>query len=243
MTYLLYHPRTRPGGRAMAEALGVEAGIGLRGRTPTTLIRWGSQRPVEYEPERVLNPSPALARASDKLRAFEAMDLAGVPVPFYGTDREGLPAGAVIGRTRRGYGGEGIVIYDTGLDVPDTHELYVQFIPGEREYRLHVVGSEVIRAQQKVPTDEAHPIRNHKNGYRFTGVVSRRLHSNRYEAAIAAVNALGLDFGAVDLLIGEDDQPYVLEVNTAPACSPLTARVYAEALQRHIGGTECNGSD
>ena len=237
MIYLLYHPRSRPGGRVMADALGVESGIGLRGRTPTVLIRWGTQRPV-VEPERVLNPIPALARASDKLRAFEAMSAAGVPVPRFAADPADLE-GAIIGRTRKGFGGEGIVIYkDDEWENLGMHELYVEFIESEREYRLHVVGGEVVRAQQKMPTDEPHAIRNHKNGYRFTGVISRRLHSNRYDAAIAAVAALGLDFGAVDLLIGEDDRPYVLEVNTAPACSPLTARVYAEALKRHIGGTQ-----
>ena len=237
MIYLLYHPRSRPGGRVMADALGVESGIGLRGRTPTVLIRWGTQRAVETN-ARVINPASALAKASDKLIAFQTMQAAGVPVPPFTGERllwsEALP---LIGRTRKGFGGEGIVIYDEGDELGE-HELYVKFIPSEREYRLHVVGGEVVRAQQKMPTSEPHAIRNHKNGYRFTGVVSRRLHSDRYDAAIAAVAALGLDFGAVDLLIGEDDRPYVLEVNTAPACSPLTVQVYAEALKRHIGGTQ-----
>lgn len=218
----------------MADALGVEAGLSLRGRAPSVLIRWGSQRAVETD-ARIINPARALALASDKLRAFEAMSDAGVPVPLFAANLPTMIEGSIIGRTRRGFGGDGIVIYE---DEPqEGHELYVQFIPSEREYRLHVVGGDVVRAQQKMPTDEPHAIRNHKNGYRFTGVVSRRLHSNRYEAATAAVRALGLDFGAVDLLIGEDDQPYVLEVNTAPACSPLTARVYAEAIHRYIGGT------
>lgn len=223
----------------MAETLGVESGIGLRGTTPDVLIRWGSQRTVPVEVPIVLNRPEALARASDKLAALRVMQEAGVRCPDV-TDDAGIAAlwhetpHTVIGRTRRGFGGEGIVIYDRDDELGMDHEMYTIFIHGAREYRLHVVGNEVVRAQQKVPTDEPHAIRNHKNGYRFTGIVSRRLHSNRYEAATAAVKALGLDFGAVDLLIGEDDQPYVLEVNTAPACSPLTARVYAEALHRLI---------
>jgi D-alanine-D-alanine ligase-like ATP-grasp enzyme len=52
---------------------------------------------------------------------------------------------------------------------------------------------------------------------------------------VNAVVALGLDFGAVDLLIGDDGQTYVLEVNTAPACSPMTAACYIGAFQRLLG--------
>ena len=46
--------------------------------------------------------------------------------------------------------------------------------------------------------------------------------------------ALGLDFGAVDLIIGQDKQHYVLEVNTGPACAPATLQAYVTALTKLI---------
>jgi len=49
-------------------------------------------------------------------------------------------------------------------------------------------------------------------------------------AAVSAVEALGLTFGAVDLIVGDDGHTYILEVNTAPACSPRTAREYVNAV-------------
>lgn len=53
--------------------------------------------------------------------------------------------------------------------------------------------------------------------------------------AVLAVNCLGLDFGAVDLLIGDDRETYILEVNTAPSCSPLTATEYIMAFKNMLG--------
>ena len=56
-------------------------------------------------------------------------------------------------------------------------------------------------------------IRNHQDGeWRQISCSPRRSIS---EQAIKAVETLGLDFGAVDLIL-HNDTPYVLEVNTAP---------------------------
>jgi D-alanine-D-alanine ligase-like ATP-grasp enzyme len=45
-----------------------------------------------------------------------------------------------------------------------------------------------------------------------------------------------LDFGAVDLVVDRDNKEYVLEVNTAPALSPLRLQHYAEALRKVLRG-------
>ena len=47
----------------------------------------------------------------------------------------------------------------------------------------------------------------------------------------AAIKALGLDFGAVDIIYNEaEDQHYVLEVNTAPGLEGTTLQKYTEAI-------------
>ena len=49
--------------------------------------------------------------------------------------------------------------------------------------------------------------------------------------AISAVDSLGLDFGAVDIIWNEsEDQYYVLEVNTAPGVEGTTLQKYTEAI-------------
>lgn len=199
-----------------------------------TVLRWGSRRPVPAGVP-VINRAAAIAAASDKLAAFERMQAAGVPVPAFTTDA-GAAAGwladgsTVLGRTRRQSRGRGIVVYRPGDSLDAGHELYTRLIPAVRdEYRLHVVGGEVIRTQRKRGPAGA-LIRSHAAGYRYVGLVSRRLHSARLDAAVEAVEAVGLDFGAVDLLVGTDGATTVLEVNTAPSCSPLTLAAYAAAL-------------
>ena len=57
-----------------------------------------------------------------------------------------------------------------------------------------------------------------------------------YEEAEEAVLALGLDFGAVDLVLCKDTGlPYVLEVNTAPGLhSPTVLAAYVEAIKEML---------
>jgi len=53
------------------------------------------------------------------------------------------------------------------------------------------------------------------------------------------VRACDLDFGAVDMLLfGGEEPSMVLEVNSAPACSPLTLSAYAEALRSLINRSQ-----
>ena len=53
---------------------------------------------------------------------------------------------------------------------------------------------------------------------------------------IDAVSALGLDFGAVDIIEDADGKLYVLEVNTAPGLEGQTLTLMAEALKELIDG-------
>ena len=117
MNYLMYHPRSRPSGQALAAALRARAGTGRSGLPPGTdcLIRWGSQRhPQLDEGQQVLNSPRALARAADKLKAFQKMQEAGLSIPVFAETPVGLNLWPLIGRTRRGRGGEGIVLYQEG---------------------------------------------------------------------------------------------------------------------------------
>jgi len=116
-------------------------------------------------------------------------------------------------------------------------DYFVEYIPTAREYRVHVAFGECIKISEKVAGPDGTPcpwIRNTGSGYTFRNPRTR-LGSLGQAAAIDAVRALGLDFGAVDLIVGDDANTYVLEVNTAPACTtPSTAIAYAEAFQNKL---------
>lgn len=256
--FFLYHRSTSPTGRVLAKALGISYGHLGPGQTrrrigsiqsslslARSIIRWGSQQdlPSGSPCERTLNGVGALSIASSKLRALEKMEAAGISAcPWFSPRRktssvsslpelrELSPEGVVLGRSCHGSKGRDIRVFQPGEE-PCGCELYTAYIPNTREYRIHVFQGEVIRVQGKYldfPEQHTNPyIKNYGQGFRFRAP-DRELHKDRLETACAAVDALGLDFGAVDLLIGTDKKCYVLEINTAPACSPLTARAYIE---------------
>lgn len=240
-TYLAYTRSSRPTGIALARELGFSHyGIRPPRRTPEILIRWGARTHMGY-PDKVFNTAVAIGRASDKVRTLEILDDNGIPhVPFF-TDWEQAQAygGVVLGRDRRGMQGRDIVAYDpTWGRLHRDHEWYSIYQEPTREMRLHVVGDEVVRIQGKYldfPEHARNPyVRNYANGYRFRSP-SLELRESRKQWAVEAVKVLGLDFGAVDMLLfGDEEECSILEINTAPACSPLTISAYAEAIERKI---------
>lgn len=240
MGFFVYHARTRPTGRLLARALGIEFGRATRASRlggGDVLIRWGTQEGVAGSWDTVINDPYALQFASDKLRALQKFEEHGVPHPAFGVTPESTWE-RYLGRDRHGFGGRDIIVLPTGMgdDLADS-DFYTKFIPNEREYRIHVYNGRVIRTQRKYLD---HPeqrtseyIKNHANGYRFRQP-RRSLNDSRLNAAINATKALGLTFGAVDLIVDHDGREYVLEVNTAPKCSPLTARCYVNAMAAHL---------
>lgn len=249
--YLTYTRTTRPTGRILAELLGLEQhGVRQPTRALDVLIRWGSVRQMPRA-RRVLNQARAIALASDKVETIARLSEAGIRcVPCFTTWEQALAASGgriILGRTRHGHSGKGIVVYDPtriyGERYPsepgEADEWYTIYHEPTREVRVHVVDDRVIRIQGKYldfPEQASlNPfIRNWDTGYRFR-TPRRGLRSRRREIAIEAVRNLGLNFGAVDMLLfGTDRKAMVLEVNTAPSCSPMTANAYAEALNQHI---------
>jgi len=110
------------------------------------------------------------------------------------------------------------------------------------EFRVHSFKGRSIRAGIKAPREgftldsrdpatRLHPwVRSWDGGWRikYDGVSSKRAHR---ELAHAAVAALGLDFGAVDIGTRRDGTLMVLEVNRAPGLVEGTIDVYANAIQ------------
>lgn len=242
--FLLYNNVGAVTARTLRRALGIRGGFVsyydrvIRNEEP--IIRWGESHTGQGLGPTILNEAEAIHCAKDKLRAFQKLAEAGVPIPNYSEDWRELPQDRVrFGRSRTGSGGNGIHVYLPGQECLPVHNLYTEYVPNDREYRIHIFNGNCIRVQKKIlryPERQTEDfLRNTSNGYCFE---APRLHltHDRIRAASQAVAALGLNFGAVDLVVGQDNQPYVLEVNTAPACSPLTARKYVDAFVAHLQG-------
>jgi hypothetical protein len=239
--FFLYHRRSRPTGEILARALGADHGDSVPPLDGDALIRWGSRAAGwPFSVSRELNPAAAIERASNKLESLNLMRDRGIPVPDFDTDPEALVERAgypILGRRIQHARATDVVLCLQRQDWRSSpRDYYVAYVPTTREYRLHVAGGEVIRVQGKyldVSEDYLPWVRNFSTGYRFRAP-RRRLHNARLNDAVGAVEALGLDFGAVDLIVSDNGAHFILEVNTSPSCSPLTGAAYVNAFARML---------
>jgi len=135
--------------------------------------------------------------------------------------------------------GRGIVISDSENPLVNA-PLYVKYVKKQEEYRVHVLGDRAFDIQRKMRSHEVPDesvnwqVRNHANGFVF-GRENVSLPADATRLAVDAVGALGLDFGAVDLIYNQhSDTYYVLEVNTAPGLVGTTLDNYAAAFREYL---------
>ena len=231
--------------KELADAFGtmrVHPDRAYRPKEEDVVICWGKVQKPMWNPnraKRVLNFSNHV----NKLHAFDEFKAHGVSIPEY---TEGLEQATiwinqghkvVCRQVLSGFEGRGIVIAKTVEELVRA-PLYVKYIPKQREYRIHVMNNEVIDITQKRlrngirdDPNRSRYIRNTDAGWIF----SRRLDPYPEIAEVEAINAvaaIGLDFGAVDVVIGRDDNvPYVLEVNSAPGIMGTTFVKYVNSFK------------
>lgn len=212
-------------------------------RRSSLVINWGSTLPLNALT--VVNRPEAVALAVDKADTFVALLRNGVSIPQFSTSLEVERQGIWLARTKlRGSGGDGIIVIRPGDNVPPA-PLYVRYIPKLLEYRVHVFnipGGSTTYVQQKLRRNETEQtadqklLRNHENGWVFANPTTE-VAADVLNEAKAAVEYLGLDFGAVDVVVGRDDgKAYVLEVNSAPGLQgETTLSYYADSILKLRG--------
>jgi glutathione synthase/RimK-type ligase-like ATP-grasp enzyme len=103
---------------------------------------------------------------------------------------------------------------------------YMEFVNAPREYRVHIFKGMSIRISEK---------KFGVKGETSTGdyITIKPTHNIGHvrQAARKAVRAVGLDFGAVDIL-ANDQQCWVLEVNSAPGLGGSLPKLYADVFSR-----------
>lgn len=240
---ILVRPPTRPssGAQTINEILGDSSRLSRRSPIPQqyrTVVNWGNSTPIVGEHvAHVINPPAAVALAINKLSALSAMQAAGVRVPNFTREAPEPRRGIWLARHNlTGSAGHGIQVVREGEPLPAA-PLYVEYVRKAAEYRLHVAFGRVMFCQFKLrkndneQTADQKLIRNHDNGWVFAPRSVEELHLTVKEEALKAVAALGLDFGAVDMIISKKDSlPFVLEVNTAPGISSPTLRTEYERV-------------
>lgn len=178
--------------------------------------------------------------ASNKIRTLEACTNEGLSTVPWTLEREIASEWltqnkTVVARaTLSGHSGIGITIHaNTETPLPNV-PLYTQYVKKTFECRIHVFKGRVIDAQikRKVRNAEENDpyIRNIHTGWVYCRE-GFTVDDRASTLAITACQAVGVDFGAVDLIYNQHyNQYYILEVNTAPGLEGTTLTNYANAF-------------
>ena len=193
---------------------------------------------------RIINHPDAVAKATNKLETFKSFEHAEFThIPPWTTDRTVVEqwindGHSVVCRTiLNGHSGRGIILADNVGQLVDC-PLYTQYVKKLKEFRVHVAFNDVIDVQEKrrrndVGKDADSRIRNHHTGWVYCREEITEPTDLR-QVAQSAIAALGLDFGAVDIIWNQkQDRCYVLEVNTACGLEGTTLTNYVNLLRGH----------
>lgn len=234
MLRIAYSGKSRPSALKIASELNNQVEL-IRDSTTPVDVNWGRANANSQ-----LNPD--ISNVTNKRRMRELFKEHGVPMPRLVSRDEictlairNERIGPFIGRPDKHTKGRGLwkicnvtqlnrALRGTRKKKAATH--FMEYIDKERaprEYRVHIFKGKSIRISEKVYTDES------KKEY-TTGKPRHEIGHVR-QAAKDAIAAVGLDFGAVDVL-ANDSECWVLEVNSAPGVGGSMPRVYAEAFRK-----------
>lgn len=178
---------------------------------------------------------------SDKITRMKAMSRNGVQlVPWaIGKDAHDLKL-PLYARKSRGFGAKDLmpVFQREEIDwrIAAGWDWFSSVVPIAHELRCWIWRGELLDTYEKRmdrPQDYRAMGRNFGQGFEFA-LVKERNQATRQ--AILAVDSLGLDFGAVDLIIEKGGDALVLEVNTAPGVIRSGAQATLEKLADRIEG-------
>ncbi len=191
-------------------------------------IRWGYTGGQPYG--MTYNSADAIHLSSDKERCRDYLHSCGLAVPI----DQGYP---LIGRTPRHHAGHGFYICRNERQKRRAQAhgatYFSTYYPKTKEYRAHVAHGKILLLQQKVSERPSSRVRwNARFGYTFHVIPWDEYIKPVCLLAIKAVDALQLDFGAVDVLSEPTSTSFppavICEVNTAPSVDGYTAERYAE---------------
>lgn len=230
------------GAKALADALDIKR-FNQRGNTiQETILNWGSshvKRKVDFLCA-IINHPVNVKIAGNKLETFKHLHgRVGIPEWTERADEAmrwlAEDSTVVCRQLLTGHSGKGIVIAQGTGDLVEA-PLYTKYVKKKEEYRCHVAFGNVIFLQRKarkldVPDDQVNwQVRNLDGGFIYAAE-NVEIPEEAKAQCVCAVGSLGLDFGAVDIVLGRDNGWYTLEVNTAPGIQGRCLDAYVRAFK------------
>jgi len=236
-SYLLYSNTTSTTGKNLATILNIPSGTVGPTKPVEHLIRWGSVAKVKHKPKKIYNSRNAIVLSSNKLKALTHLQRNNIRTPaVYSIDPTFAPSWKFpsLARTINHSRGRDIVLCLQAADALKAYdngsEYLIEYIPVQKEYRVHVFSGASIKISEKIlrgNEDMYKPwIRNHETGHVF---ISKNVEKYPAvaSAGVKAVNSFDLLFGAVDIVLSDTGVLFVLEVNTGPGLVASGLRKYS----------------
>lgn len=232
MLILGYAKCSRISAQAIAEAS--EGKIVAR-RSPDCQINWG-RNDTSLD---VLNGH--IGNTTNKREMRELFSAHDVPMPYlfravdtidWRDGRTDYPV--IVGRPDRHTHGRGFWKIETeqqldravrGTRTKKAATHFMEFIEAEHEIRVHVFNGKSVRMSEKHVEGT---VGNWKQYTTIKPTIDSKTKQKARKAAKQAVAAVGLDFGAVDILVDAKSNVYVLEVNSAPGIGGSLPKLYAQ---------------
>lgn len=208
------------------------------------VFRWGCTSNIP-EGSSVVNTAKAIHWCSDKRQGRLDMQAAGVPVPetwaaeaFRADYLQGIGKDGrwVLRPAQHAQGRNLVAGADSSLIDYLGSSLYAggyvsQLIDKVAEYRVFVCQNRAVWVAKKTPGNPEQVAWNVAQGGRFDNVRWNDWPMPVVKAALAAAKVSGTDFCGVDVMVDAEDNPYVLEVNSAPSqTSEYRQRCVAKAF-------------
>ncbi len=209
-------------------------------KAPTHIINWGDSEFESPHDVPLINNSEAVSLAVDKLACLTALQEANIPCVEFTTNVNEASAwmSPMYERTLvRSSEGRGIRFLELDDPINTRAKFWTKYFKAKKEFRVHVAFGKVIRVQQKKRLNGApsNRIRNYANGYRYSTNLNVVLDDFCLSECTRAMDVLGLDFGAIDLLYRVSSNSFrILEINTAPAIESGTIIDYYNAFSGEI---------
>jgi len=211
------------------------------------ILRWGCCTPLYFNGAKVYNNSKGINLASNKYKARMKMKECGVPIPKTSLNYRDFAIYTsvvsypyIIARPFKHHGGKNFYILKNNNDYNNfsfypRNFYYSEVYNKNREIRVHIAHGKILSIQEK-PLIEGIIQANQAQTHEPWNVVRwNDYKKNICKIACDTVKVLGLDYGAVDIMLNNSNREMpicVCEVNTCPSLdsSPYDQHRYAQYI-------------
>lgn len=187
------------------------------------IIRWGNTIDVNMNNSIVYNKAEAIQRATNKKLCRELFQMNNLNCPRLIVFENDVKSFPIIARPAKHSKGKNFVVLNN-MEQFKAHYYhnsingwyYSEFVDKKQEFRLHIGHGKVLNYLEKPKPDNGQIAWNRAiNEDPFINIKWDDYNNEVCTLAIKALNILGLDFGAVDIMLDKNGKTSLLEVNTA----------------------------